>query len=123
MKTDNNTVLEHSETVSSPDQVDIPSSPEQINASTSRDYSSQTNNFNFMRLCLAVLVIFSHSFEIIDGNRRREPLTRIFHTFSLGELAVDGFFLLSGYLIVKSWERRPVLLNYLQKRVYRIYPG
>jgi len=76
-----------------------------------------------MRLCLAVLVILSHSFELLDGNRSREPLTRLFHTLSFGELAVDGFFVLSGYLIVKSWERRPVLLSYLQKRVYRIYPG
>jgi len=87
------------------------------------DYSPQANNFNFMRLCLAVLVILSHSFEIIDGNRHREPLTRIFHTLSFGEVAVDAFFLLSGYLIVKSWDQRPLLLSYVKKRVYRIYPG
>jgi peptidoglycan/LPS O-acetylase OafA/YrhL len=87
------------------------------------DNSVLSNNFNFIRLCMAVLVIVGHSFEIVDGNRHREPLSRIFHTLSLGELAVDGFFILSGYLIVKSWERRPNLLSYIKKRVYRIYPG
>ena len=81
------------------------------------------NNFNFLRLLLAALVLVSHSFELIDGNRSREPLTTIFHTLSFGELAVNGFFLLSGFLIVRSWQGNPTLLDYFKKRVLRIYPG
>ena len=81
------------------------------------------NNFNFVRLLLAALVLLSHSFELIDGNRSREPLTRIFHTLSFGELAVDGFFLVSGFLIVRSWQGAPQLWPYFRKRVLRIYPG
>lgn len=42
---------------------------------------------------------------------------------SLGTVGVDGFFLLSGYLIVQSWLGDPRLLNYLRKRVLRIVPG
>jgi peptidoglycan/LPS O-acetylase OafA/YrhL len=81
------------------------------------------NNFNFLRLLLAVLVLLSHAPELIDGNRHREILTQIFHTISFGELAVDGFFLLSGYLIIQSWQRSPQLFTFLKKRVLRIYPG
>lgn len=81
------------------------------------------NNFNFLRLVLAALVLFSHSFSLIDGDRSREPLLVLFGTLSLGELAVDGFFLLSGFLIVRSWLQNPSIWPYLTKRVLRIYPG
>jgi peptidoglycan/LPS O-acetylase OafA/YrhL len=84
---------------------------------------SRNNNFNFLRLLLALLVLLSHSPELIDGDRHREILTNIFHRISFGELAVDGFFLLSGYLIVQSWQRRPKLDIFLRKRFLRIYPG
>lgn len=84
---------------------------------------SHSNNFNLLRLFLASLVLLSHSFELIDGDRSREPLTRIFHTISFGDLAVDGFFILSGYLIVGSWLNRPRPLEFLKHRVLRIFPG
>ena len=81
------------------------------------------NNMDFLRLFFASLVILSHSPELVDGNRHRELLTQIFHTMSLGEVAVAGFFTLSGYLIVQSWERSPNLFSFFKKRVLRIYPG
>jgi peptidoglycan/LPS O-acetylase OafA/YrhL len=81
------------------------------------------NNFNFIRLVLTILVLLAHAPELIDGDRHRELLTNIFHTLSFGELAVNGFFLLSGYLILQSWQRQPQLGNFLKKRILRIYPG
>jgi peptidoglycan/LPS O-acetylase OafA/YrhL len=84
---------------------------------------TRENNFNLIRLLLALLVIFGHSPELIDGNRHREWLTRIFGTVSFGELAVDGFFLLSGYLIMQSWDSQPQAWAFLKKRLLRIYPG
>jgi peptidoglycan/LPS O-acetylase OafA/YrhL len=81
------------------------------------------NNFNMIRLVLACLVIFGHAPELMDGNRSREPLTVLFGTLSLGELAVDGFFVLSGYLISQSWLSRPSVFGFLKNRVLRIYPG
>ncbi len=81
------------------------------------------NNFGFLRLLLATLVIVSHSPEIIDQNRSREILTSIFGTISFGELAVDGFFLISGYLILKSYYASHSVKDYFYKRILRIYPA
>jgi peptidoglycan/LPS O-acetylase OafA/YrhL len=85
--------------------------------------SSRDNHFQFLRLLFATLVIFAHSFELIDGNRKREPLTAIFGTLTLAEMAVIGFFILSGYLIVQSWQRSASVFDFLKKRVLRIYPA
>jgi peptidoglycan/LPS O-acetylase OafA/YrhL len=50
------------------------------------------------------MVIVSHSIELVDGKRLREPLTQVFGSVSSGEFGVDGFFLVSGYLITQSFE-------------------
>jgi peptidoglycan/LPS O-acetylase OafA/YrhL len=81
------------------------------------------NNLGLLRLVFAMCVLVSHSIELVDGNRSREPLTYIFGTLSLGELGVDGFFLVSGYLIAQSFENSVSLLSYLWKRILRIYPA
>ena len=81
------------------------------------------DNVGVLRLVFASLVIIGHAPEMIDGTRVREPLTRVFHTLSLGELSVDAFFLISGYLIADSWIRTRSLQHYLQRRVLRIYPA
>lgn len=88
-----------------------------------RGVDSAPNHFDLLRLVFASLVILSHSPELVDGNRSRELLTRAFGTISFGELGVAGFFVLSGYLIVQSWERTPRVWPFLRKRIARIYPG
>lgn len=85
--------------------------------------SGRDNNFNILRLLFAVLVLLSHAPELIDGNRSRELLTQAFGSISFGDFAVDGFFILSGFLIVRSWRSEPRALNFMRKRALRIYPG
>jgi peptidoglycan/LPS O-acetylase OafA/YrhL len=71
-----------------------------------------------------VLVIFSHSYMLGTGSEAAEPL--FFATrgqLTLGSLAVDWFFVLSGFLIAQSWERIHALGPFLAKRARRIYPG
>ena len=81
------------------------------------------DNIGLLRLIFASLVIVGHAPEMTDGMRLREPLTRLFHTLSLGELAVDAFFLISGYLIANSWTRTQSLRRYLARRWLRIFPA
>lgn len=84
----------------------------------------RNRTFDLVRILFAVLVLLSHAPELCDGNRLREPLTMLAHTpMSFGTLAVDGFFLLSGYLMVQSWESDRHVLNFMRKRVLRIVPG
>jgi len=88
------------------------------------DWTAQANNFDFIRLALAVLVIYSHSFPLGLGSEQTEP----FHVWTNGQMtggavAVDLFFIMSGFLITASAERSRTVLGYLKKRVARIYPA
>lgn len=86
--------------------------------------SSRQNNFDFLRLFLAVLVIFSHSFPLTGGTEASEPLIRLTHgQTSLGGMAVGFFFLMSGFLVTGSWLNSSGAWDYLGKRIRRIYPG
>ena len=84
---------------------------------------TRRNAFGFLRLFFASLVIVSHTPEMVDGTREREPLTLLFGTISFGDLAVDAFFIISGYLITASFLSRPQIVPYLWRRIGRIYPG
>jgi peptidoglycan/LPS O-acetylase OafA/YrhL len=83
----------------------------------------RANHYDAMRIVLALAVLLAHSYELVDGNRDREPLTRLFGAFSLGDAAVYAFFLLSGRLVMESWICESLVTRFLWKRVRRIYPG
>ncbi len=81
------------------------------------------NWLNAFRLGFAVLVLFSHCFVLTRGSNRTDLLYRLSGNLTLGELAVNGFFLISGFLIVRSWLRAESMAVYFQHRVLRIHPG
>ncbi len=84
----------------------------------------RANNFDALRVALALMVIFSHSYPLLLGSNDREPLSLATGgQRTAGEIAVDGFFLISGFLIALSWQRSRGLADYLRRRVLRIYPG
>jgi peptidoglycan/LPS O-acetylase OafA/YrhL len=83
----------------------------------------RVNHFTFLRLILASLVIVGHAAELTDGNTSRE----LFHTLgarlTAGDFAVDAFFVISGYLILQSWNQQPSVRAFLVKRLLRIIPA
>jgi peptidoglycan/LPS O-acetylase OafA/YrhL len=81
----------------------------------------RNNNFDFLRFLAATMVIFSHSYAL-SGNKN-EPYLLISNYATFGSLAVNIFFVLSGFLIIKSWLDNPNVFDYLKKRILRIMPG
>ena len=85
-------------------------------------FFSRRNNFDFLRCLLAGLVILTHSFFLLHATV--DPLDFLTHgQKSCGKAAIDFFFVISGFLIVGSWLHSKSALEYLKKRVLRIYPG
>jgi peptidoglycan/LPS O-acetylase OafA/YrhL len=80
------------------------------------------NNFNLMRFFAAMLVIVSHSFVLATGDASDEP----WHTalgITPGSLAVEIFFVASGFLITASLFHWGSFSQFAVARVLRIYPG
>jgi len=90
--------------------------------STNNLYNSHENNFNLIRFIAAIAVIFSHSYPLSLGNKCLEPLQLDFG-FTLGDLSVDVFFIISGFLITKSATYRDDWRSFLRSRFLRIYPA
>jgi len=84
-------------------------------------WAGQRNNFNLMRLVAAWLVIYGHAHAVtgIAGNDGIAWLTQL---RGAGAVAVDMFFLVSGFLIAASLERNTVR-GYLVSRGLRILPA
>lgn len=84
--------------------------------------ASRDNNFNLIRFIAAFGVLFSHSFSLAMGSSDTEPFKLLFG-MSFGQIAVDIFFISSGFLIANSLFVKKNLLNFLWARFLRIYPG
>ncbi len=90
--------------------------------STVSDEDLRTNSVDALRLGLAILVILSHAYPL--SGHYNEPLALWSNgQTSFGEVAVAGFFTLSGYLITRSYEKSLSLSRYLWHRMLRILPG
>ena len=73
-------------------------------------------------MLFASLVLWSHCFHL--GGFGFDPITRLTREAEdTGRLAVDAFFLLSGFLIARSLETTGNPWRYLWHRVLRIFPG
>jgi peptidoglycan/LPS O-acetylase OafA/YrhL len=80
------------------------------------------NNFNLIRLLAALSVIFSHSVAILGLPASREFFFD--HVgLSLAEMAVDVFFVTSGFLVTASLIGRQSVIAFLWARALRIFPA
>lgn len=76
------------------------------------------NNFDLLRLLLAMTVCLVHAYEL-SGFEQLRGLAGMLSA----QVAVQAFFVVSGFLIVMSYERSSSLTSYAGKRVRRIYPA
>jgi peptidoglycan/LPS O-acetylase OafA/YrhL len=90
-----------------------------------RKEQDRRNNLNFLRVALAVLVLYCHCFVLYYGTEDGvEPLWVMSHEqISLGSFAVNCFFAISGFLIYASWLKSENVGSFIRKRVFRIYPA
>jgi peptidoglycan/LPS O-acetylase OafA/YrhL len=84
--------------------------------------SGRDNNFNLLRFVAAFLVLFSHSFALATGDAANEPLKAAIG-MTWGGIAVDVFFITSGFLIAGSYLARNNILSFAWARLLRIYPA
>jgi len=84
--------------------------------------NGRDNNFNLIRICAALAVLVTHSFALIAGTGDAEPLRKTLGT-TMGYMAVDVFFITSGFLVTASLLTRQSTLEFVWARVLRIFPA
>lgn len=89
---------------------------------------NRQNNFDFVRLLAASMVVFAHSFDLLSSPEKvssnSEPLRILTHgNMSFGSLGVAIFFSLSGYLITQSLQNSQNYTSYFAKRFLRVFPA
>ena len=80
-------------------------------------FDPRRNNFDVIRLALAGLVAVAHALVMRTGH---QPY---FGISTLGDFALDGFFILSGFLVTRSWLTLNNFWRYAWHRFLRIMPG
>ncbi len=87
-----------------------------------RDDPTRRNNFDLTRLYLATMVYLGHYSWIFPNG----PLPRSWLVFLIGpdgQVCVQGFFIISGFLMYQSFARSPRTIHFYEKRARRILPG
>lgn len=87
--------------------------------------NNRDNNFNLLRVIAACAVLFSHSFALVTGVGDGEPLRKLAPELNMifGSIAVDVFFIISGFLVTGSLLSRKSLSAFFKSRALRIYPA
>ncbi|RIJ52516.1 acyltransferase [Clavibacter lycopersici] len=81
-------------------------------------FDPRENALNLIRLLLALFVIVWHAFPLTGAQILADPVHQL-----VSRLSVDGFFAISGFLIVSSWLRHPRWGAFLRARALRIFPA
>src|SRR5580658_74946 len=86
------------------------------------DLDLRNNSIGFLRFLFATMVIWSHAYG--NGGFGYDPLARLNpNGATAGFLGVGGFFVLSGFLITRSYETVNSVGRFIWHRFLRIFPG
>jgi peptidoglycan/LPS O-acetylase OafA/YrhL len=83
-----------------------------------KDALPEKNNFDLLRFLFAGTVCLVHAFQL-SGYKELE----IINNFLSSKIAVEAFFIVSGFLIFMSYERSSSITSYARKRIRRIFPA
>lgn len=78
---------------------------------------NRLNNFDAMRIVAALVVIFGHSHPL-----SAQPDVTLLGN-AVQSVAVKIFFVISGYLVAKSWWSDPHLGRFVLRRALRLFPA
>lgn len=84
--------------------------------------AGKDNNFNLIRILAALAVLVTHSFALATGSPSSEPF-RMTLGITMGTIAVDIFFITSGFLVTGSLLSKESALEFVWARFLRIYPA
>ncbi len=79
--------------------------------------------FDVLRIIAALAVILSHSFALTGNAADRLQFWVGHHRIPLGTLGVSIFFVVSGFLVTKSWDRTEQARVFVRHRFARIWPA
>ena len=79
------------------------------------------NNWTLLRIVMALAVLVGHALIIGERDLAAEPL--VYGRFSISFMAVNAFFIASGFLVTASMMHRRDLVEFTSARVLRIYPA
>lgn len=91
--------------------------------SIAEDLGGRRDNFLLLRLLAASLVIYGHASAIAGGDSWPDLFSWLGWPDYSGGLAVDVFFVVSGFMVTGSYLRRRHVGEFLWARVLRIYPA
>lgn len=80
--------------------------------------NNRNNNFDFLRFFAAALILYGHCYPLL-GVEINETVKNLVNMCA----ALPIFFIISGFLITKSWNDNPNFFIYIKKRLLRIYPA
>lgn len=84
---------------------------------------ARKNNFDFSRLLFALFVVITHSYALTGNDQIDFLFQATSGKMSLSYIGVRGFFVISGYLILQSLTRSANVIDYMWKRILRLFPG
>lgn len=77
-----------------------------------------------MRFLFAVFVVISHAYPLSGSNESSQWIYQITNgQIVISKIELDGIFVISGFFIFQSIQRSTNILNYIKKRLLRLFPG
>ena len=81
-------------------------------------FDSRRNGLSTIRLVLASTVVLWHSFPLTGHDIEPEGLREV-----VGSFRVDAFFAISGFLVLRAWNRNPDTRFFIRSRALRLLPA